>query len=389
MHRVNIKEALDRVRSGKYSSEDETFVKYWIHQHHQDDEVPLSETEWLDIKHKIWLALNADRKIPKPTVKLWLRFMVTAAAVVAIVFGVWLYQKENLHSALDDKAVMNDIAPGKQGATLTLANGKKIRLTDAANGELANEAGVSITKSANGQLNYVISGTDSRDLSEGGMMNVLSTAMGETYMVTLPDKSKVWLNAATKLTYTARIMQGHTRTVKLEGEAYFEISKDKAHPFVVQTTNQEVEVLGTHFNINSYHDEAAVATTLLEGSVRVRHLGPETTSAQAGRDDVVLKPGDQALNDGNAIQVKKADIEKIIDWKNGEFNLDHQPFRTAMRKIARWYNVELVYDASVPDNIQSGGWISRDVKLQTILEGIERSGQAHFKLEGRKLYVSK
>ncbi|RZM20780.1 MAG: DUF4974 domain-containing protein, partial [Pedobacter sp.] len=118
---------------------------------------------------------------------------------------------------------------------------------------------------------------------------------------------------------------------------------------------------------------------LLEGSVRV----------SSGRNQQLLKPGFQAQNNGTSIKVAVANVENIVDWKDGEFNLDGVDFKTAMRKITRWYDVEVIYDASVPENIVSGGWISRDAKLSTILAGIERSGLVHFKLEGRKLYVTK
>lgn len=320
--------------------------------------------------------------------KLWPRFAVAAAAVAVMVLGIWFFNSGPaalFPGELRSKTIHHDIGPGKQGATLTLASGKKIRLADAAEGEIAKEDGISVTKTAGGLLNYADKAALSygRDNRGAARYNTLSTAKGETYIVTLPDKSKVWLNAATTLTYSAGLLQNGTRTVKLEGEAYFEIARDKKHPFIVESGGQQVEVLGTHFNVNSYADEQAIATTLLEGSVKV------SAPSRKAAGSLVLKPGEQLTNGPGGFKVARVDTDRITDWKNGEFNLDEQPFRTAMRKIARWYNVEVIYDASVPDNIKSGGWISRDVKLQVILEGIERSGQAHFKLEGRKLYISK
>lgn len=321
-----------------------------------------------------------DKEATRPLItKLWPR--IAAAAVVLMVAGAGLFFYLNSRkSDLNVGSVYaNDIAPGKVGATLTLANGKKIRLADAANGEIAKEAGISVTKAADGQLVYQIE----ENTDEPSKINTLSTAKGETYILTLPDKSKVWLNAASSLTYTASLNERGKRVVRLSGEGYFEITKDKAHPFIVQTDNQEVEVLGTHFNVNSYKDETAVATTLIEGSVRV------TSSLPQAKRSKILKPGEQALNIGNSIKVVEANIENVIDWKDGDFFLNRVNFKTAMRKIARWYDVEVIYDASVPDDIKSGGWISRDNNLSAVLKSIALTGQVKFRIEGKKLYVSK
>jgi transmembrane sensor len=140
-----------------------------------------------------------------------------------------------------------------------------------------------------------------------------------------------------------------------------------------------VKVLGTHFNINAYADEPAIATTLLEGSVKL------TT----GNSEQLLKPGEQAVNDAGNVKVGKANMETIVDWKNEEFYLDKMDFRVAMRKIARWYNIEVTYNGSVPNNLEAGGWIPRNSKLSDVLKSIESTGLVHFKIEGRTLYVSK
>jgi len=306
---------------------------------------------------------------------LWPRIAAAASIILAVGAGIFFYTNRSKTDAVQTAGNVNDVAPGKQGATLTLANGKKIRLNAAANGELAQEAGVTITKSANGQLVYEIKG----NTAESNKINTLSTANGETYQLRLPDGSQVWLNSASSLTYTASLNERGKRVVRLSGEGYFEVAKDKAHPFMVQTASQEVEVLGTHFNINSYADEPVVATTLLEGSVKV--------SGEAQQQ--LLKPGQQALNNGTAIKVAKADLETAVDWKNNEFYLDKMDFRVAMRKIARWYNVEVIYSGSVPENLEAGGWIPRSSNLSDVLKSIESSGLAHFKIEGRRLYVSK
>jgi transmembrane sensor len=314
----------------------------------------------------------ARRKYSHTRHKLWPRIAV-AAAIATMVLGAGVFFFKNSQKTTEYIASTTDMAPGKQGATLTLASGKKIRLNGKLNGELANEAGVVITKTADGQLIYEIRNTS----NQGNQINTLSTAKGETYRVRLPDSSTVWLNAASSLTYAVDLLKSGKRTVKLEGEAFFAVTKDKSHPFVVQTHDQQVEVLGTQFNINSYPDENVVATTLLEGSVKV-----------ISRDvQMMIKPGDQALNQGGKIRVAKVSVENFVDWKEGDFNLNNLNFKVAMRKIARWYDVEVQFDESVPNSISSGGWISRGKRLSEVLKFIESSGIAKFRLEGRILFV--
>ncbi|QIL42496.1 DUF4974 domain-containing protein [Pedobacter sp. HDW13] len=329
-----------------------------------------------ELRSDIYAQIN-NGQLKLHSFKLWPRIAI-AAAIVLVFFGAGLFyfNLNNKQKQPDQLAYKNDIAPGKVGATLTLASGEKIKLADAVNGEIATETGIRVSKTTDGQLVYQIEGNTNGD----HQINTLSTAKGETYVLILPDQSKVWLNAASSLTYSASLNERGKRRVRLEGEGYFEITKDKAHPFVVESKGQEVEVLGTHFNVNAYNDGAAIATTLLEGSVKV------TSKTNASK---IIKPGEQALNNGQSIVVDKVDIEKITAWKDGGFDLSGKNLKTAMQEISRWYDVEVIYDLSVPDELEAGGWIFRNSKLSAVLKLIESSGQVHFKIEGRKIYVSK
>jgi transmembrane sensor len=313
---------------------------------------------------------------PQPSVsrfKLW--HGIAAAAVAMMVLGVGLfYSGFNPKPLTQELAYQNDIAPGKQGATLTLASGKKIRLTDVANGELAKEAGVVITKSANGQLIYEIKGSD----TQSNKINTLSTAKGETYQLRLPDGSLVWLNAASSLTYAANLNERGKRRVRLEGEGYFEIAKDKAHPFVVESKGQQVEVLGTHFNVNAYDNEPAVTTTLTEGSVKVDSRGLTKT----------LSPGQQATVSSDNIMVKSVRVENVLAWKEGAFLFEEESLASIMRKISRWYDVDVVYK-NVDQNELYGGGVSRYDKVSKVLENLELTGGLRFKIEGRTVIVMK
>ncbi|MFA4870192.1 MAG: FecR domain-containing protein [Pedobacter sp.] len=375
MNRNEARDLFRKYNTDTATPQERSLLEHWYSETLLDRQQDPTGDDLLSLKHEAWSAIYAQT-VPVRRVKLWPR-IAAAVAVVTIIFGAGLFyfSQDSKQVGTNQISYKNDIAPGKQGATLTLANGKKVRLTDAANGELAKEAGVVITKSASGQVIYEIRGSD----AQSNKINTLSTAKGETYQLRLPDGSLVWLNSASTLTYSPILTKNGQRSVKLEGEAYFEIQKDKTHPFIVESKGQQVEVLGTQFNINAYHDEPIAATTLVEGSVKINAQG----------NDLLLKPGEQGINNGKTLLAHRVEIENITDWKNGDFYMDGIDFKVAMRKIARWYNVEVIYDDSVPTNIKSGGWMSRSNKLSAILQSIEKSGMVHFKIIGQKVYVSK
>ncbi|WP_170845775.1 FecR family protein [Parapedobacter composti] len=328
------------------------------------------------IGRDVWLSLM-DR-IPAPRIRRFRRWrpaMVAAALVAALLsVGIWLYVNRQTPQAAHLSVFANDIAPGAPGATLTLSNGQRIALDEAATGEVAHEQGVIVRKSDDGLLTY-----EATSVSAAGMWNTLSTDSGQTYRVRLPDGSLVHLNAASSLEYPASWAHEGQRRVRLTGEGYFEVARDVQWPFIVEAAGQEVEVLGTRFNISGYTDEPAVETVLLEGSIRLSANGSQE----------VLQPGQQARNAGGHIRISQANAEQAIDWVSDEFALNGLDFRAAMRKIARWYQVDVVYDASVPDDLIAGGWISRNTRLSDVLRLIERAGQVYFRVEGRTVYVVK
>ncbi|TKC07047.1 FecR family protein [Pedobacter frigoris] len=359
MKRTNAEELLIKYAEGRCTNEERLLVEAGFvtdfKKHYK--EVSAEETEAAHLKIKSRLDEYVLSKPKARKVILW-QAMVAVAAVVMIMMGIYFFKAPrpivNRHTEIVNK---NDVAPGKMGATLTLANGKKIRLSEAANGQLAVESGVSISKTSEGQVVYKSTDQSSAPVSQ----NTMSTEKGETYMLTLPDGSKVWLNAASSITYNAGLVESGKRKVKLTGEGYFEVAKDKMHPFVVQTGNQEVEVLGTHFNINAYLDEQSVNTTLVEGAVRV-------TSQQ---EVFKLKPGQQTLvsyRPGQRVQViNNADIGGIIAWKNGLFKFHKASLRDVMRQLSRWYNVEVKYNGEISNRVFTGE-ITRNVNLSQILE---------------------
>lgn len=379
MENNKIDELLEKYRLGQCTAGEKAALESWYIAQASGDEEPLPELDFQYQHDDLWNRISKAVAAAPAKVSLWPRLV--AAAVILVVLGAGLFYYNNQRTArVAEGGLARDVKPGGMGATLTLASGQQIRLGDAARGELAREAGVTISKSADGRLVYV--------LKEGGLSgqdpaatNTLSTAKGETYQVLLPDGSAVWLNAASSLTYPASFAKLDKRRVELRGEGYFQVAKDKAHPFVVVTGRQEVTVLGTHFNINAYADEPAVKTTLIEGSVKV--------SAVADSQLVkILKPGQQAAFGSHAIQVAAIDPELAVAWKNNQFIFESDDIRYIMRMISRWYNLEVEYVGPVPED-KFGGAISRFENVSKVLIPLEATGNVKFKLSGRRIMVSK
>lgn len=360
--------------------ENEQQAKYRLHYFRRDDIPVLSEDELKEESSLIFDALmleqHAKRRIVKP---IWYS-AAAAAAVLLVLSGLYFFndhkdgsfQNRMAKTTLENK--VNDIQPGRQAATLILANGSKIDLDGAVQGEIAKQKGVLITKTADGKLVYTISDSEANTTE----FNTLSTVKGQQYQVILPDGSKVWLNAASSLTYPANFANLKNRMVQLSGEAYFEVAKDKSHPFIVKTEQQQVEVLGTHFNINSYDDEKATTTTLLEGSVKVLD----------GKGESVLLPGQQSALAKNRIEISKADVNETIAWKNGDFIFNNEEFGSILRQLSRWYNVEIV-DNGQHEDLRLSGTISRSKNISTVLKALEVTGEVKFKIEGKTVIVEK
>ncbi|SDG50738.1 FecR protein [Pedobacter terrae] len=329
-----------------------------------------------------WAELKAQIE-PKATLprngklrRLW--FSIAAAAVLFII-GIsviyYRYQQQQQQPQNLGNMIKNDIPPGKNTATLTLENGKKIILSAAGNGQLASEAGIVITKTADGQLIYSVKDGQT---STGVHINTLSTARGETYRLRLPDQSEVWLNSASSLKFPASFASAKLREVELTGEAYFQIAKDKLHPFIVKTNLQEVQVLGTHFNVNSYPDHDKAVTTLVEGSVRVSNLSQQTKT---------IKPGEQStVQNGQDIAIAPADIKNVMAWKNGYFRFRNEPIEEVMSKIMRWYDIEVVYTGKGSGELFNGN-ISLHKNISEVLNMLSYSNDVKFKVEGRRVTV--
>lgn len=277
----------------------------------------------------------------------------------------------------------NDIKPGGNQAILTLADGTKIVLNKAAEGALARQGNTTVIKLDDGQLAYNKQ-TVSQIPTTKILYNTLSTPRGGQYRVTLPDGTLVWLNASTSLKFPTAF-SGSERKVEIKGEAYFEVAKNEAMPFVVTAENSEIKVLGTHFNVSAYADDKVLKTTLLEGSVEFSVVKKAGSENEAGT--IKLQPGQQAqLDNANTLTVVEADTKEAIAWKNGYFIFNNEDIESIMQKIMRWYDVKVVYDVN-DKNIYFTGNISRAENVSEILRVLELTETVHFKIEGKTITV--
>lgn len=273
------------------------------------------------------------------------------------------------------------MAPGTNKAILTLADGKQIVLDEAKNGNLADQGNTKVIK-LNGQIAYnefAMAVPNGKNAAVA--YNTVTTPRGGQYQLILADGSRVWLNAESSLRFPTSF-QGKERRVELAGEGYFEIAKDATKPFIVKinTTSEEkdeVEVLGTHFNIMAYNDEGIVKTTLLEGSVKINR----------NNKIAMLKPGQQAKLQNQSIKVvEDVDTDEAIAWKNGYFQFTSANLQQVMRQIARWYDVDISYEGKIPER-KFGGKISRDNNASEVLKVLELS-KVKFRIENRKIIVT-
>jgi ferric-dicitrate binding protein FerR (iron transport regulator) len=301
------------------------------------------------------------------------------AAAILMIFGIGTYlyinqQKEKPSvTQTNPVPVQNDVAPGGNRATLTLADGRKIELDNAQKGQIAKEENATINKTADGKIVY----DPNEKLGNKILFNTMSTPRGGQCQLTLPDGSQVWLNAESSITYPTAF-NANERKVSITGEAYFEVAKDKKKPFRVDIGPATIEVLGTHFNMNTYKDEQTNKTTLLEGSVRIKTVHTSLT----------LRPGQQGQYNPRTNNLSLAvhpDVEQAVAWKNGVFNFNNVKLEEAMRQIARWYDVQVVYEKTIPATT-FGGKMGRDLKLSQVLKLLGEMG-IQFRIEGKKLIV--
>jgi len=306
-----------------------------------------------------------------------LRRIAIAASIIGVLLVSFFLlndkigKKEIAKSEIDQQRFKNDVLPGGDKATLTLADGSTIVLDDAQNGTLAQQGNSKIIK-LDGKLSYDPTNKNSREI----VYNTISTPKGGQYQLELPDGSQVWLNATSSIHFPTSFI-GNERRIEITGEAYFEIARNPNMPFIVTVNNAEVQVLGTHFNVNSYDDEDNVKTTLLEGSVKFVNNGNVN----------VLKPGQQSqlTKEGTTKVVSNVDVDEVVAWKNGMFDFENAGIETVMRQLSRWYDVEIEYKGKTDDLFIAE--MRRNIKLSDALKALELTGKVKFDIQGKKIIV--
>ncbi|MEO5890952.1 MAG: FecR family protein [Ferruginibacter sp.] len=352
---------------------------------------------------------NSKAAAPVYRLRIIRKRLVRYAAAILVLAGLGTYFYFNFSKKQQQQTVVSeikprDIDPGGNKAMLTLSDGTTITLDSAADGALAQQGASSIIKLANGQIIY----KPGADSTEEAMMNTMTTPRGGQYQLVLPDGSGVWLNAASSITYPV-VFTGKQRIVKITGEVYFEVAKNKEKPFIIDVNGRSmVRVFGTSFNINSYADDASTRTTLLEGSVRVisepmptlfkgqtgflesRFDGKANTAGTNNRmkDLAILKPGQQAVITGDKKEIlvkSNIDIDQVMAWKNGFFNFQNASLPQMIQQLERWYDIQVRYEGSIPE-MQFKGKMHRGVMLSVVINWFADLG-IKSRLEGKTLVI--
>lgn len=298
----------------------------------------------------------------------WIRRTAAAAAVLLIAAGIYLISTRiNEKPTIAAVHYKGDILPGHNGAVLHLSNGQTVMLDTAKDGTVARQGTVNAVK-VNGELKYV-------GKADEVIYNDITTDRGRQWELTLPDGTKVWLNAASSIHYPLTFT-GPIREVKITGEAYFEVVHSSKQPFRVKVGDQSIEDIGTAFNINAYGDEPATKTTLVEGAVLV----------STGTANVLVKPGQQASEAGGQLTVDAADVDRATAWRRGIFSYRHAGIAELMRQLSRWYNVEVKYEGTIPADETFTGDMGRNLTLAQVLHGL-KGMNVHFSIEEDKRIV--
>jgi transmembrane sensor len=384
---------LKRYRLGTCTEEESKWVESWYNQRRNNIYSPLTNEEELLAGERIYgNVMNVlTYETPKQVVPLWRQPRVwwVAAGTMLLLATAGYFAMNNKPVAtqtaeIPKPVIQPMVVPGGNKAVLTLADGSSIVLDSAANGALTQQGATTIMKKQDGELVYK---TDSKTGENAVAVNTISTPRGGQYQVVLPDGTRVWLNAVTSLRFPASFT-GDKRVVELTGEGYFEVAavdkEGKKMPFIVNVLPSfgglgggKVEVLGTHFNVKAYNDEAAIKTTLLEGSVKM----------SSAKGQYLMKPGQQASvgKDGKMSLNEEADVDEAVAWKNGRFQFNEADVETVMRDIARWYDVTIEYAGKVPAE-KFEGEIPRSSNITEVFKILELSN-VHCKIEGKKITV--
>ncbi|WP_276347641.1 FecR family protein [Daejeonella sp. JGW-45] len=367
MNKDEAQDLLKRYANNQCTPEERILVERWYLKESDEPDSDRADDDLSRYEDEIWLGTLKKAGLPpeRSKFRLYVKLASAAAVLLFIGFGAYFLRlpEESVVQKVDR---VSDLLPGGKKAVLTLSDGSRIILDDISNGRLAVQGNITISKSSDGQIIYDASGALQSAPEQG--YNTISTPRGGEYQVILPDGSKVWLNSASSIYFPTTFSDEH-RSVTLTGEAYFEVAKNPGRPFKVSANGMEVSVLGTHFNLMAYDDEASVKATLLEGSIRV----------SSGRSSALVKPGEQAEMHAKNISVNQTDVEQAVAWKNGYFYFRNTDIKSVMRQLSRWYDVEVEYAGDTPETVFSGK-MYRNVNASKLLD-ILSYFKVNFRLE--------
>ncbi len=381
MQKVDIQYLLEKYKAGTCTPEEFELLENWYLQWNPD-EAKVDPERLEQIKEEVWQILlsrnNKEKKIHK-----WVRVAAAAAIIFSLSAGAYFFLQTTDEAI--QQAQLYDVEPGGNKAILTLADGSNVVLDSIQTGVFAKQGNTQIIKSDSGQLVYSTSLSKGSKNLPGSLkkgdtpvqMNTLTTPRAGQYRLVLPDSSIAFLDAFSSIRFPTAF-NGQSREVTTTGQVYFEVAHDEHKPFKVTTKGQTIRVLGTHFNINAYDDEAVIKTTLLEGSI-------EVSSLLTGQSSLIV-PGQQSVIDttGN-IKIESADIDEITAWKDGYFRFNNVDLPSIMRQFSRWYDIEIVYEnQNFPQ--QFNGKITRNASLSRVLKILELGG-VKFRIEEKKLIV--
>lgn len=379
MNESEILTLLQKYQEGTLSDTDKDKLDAWYLHKSLNSDKQLTDYELEDSYEHLKSKLPLKQK--EKVISIWPNIAVAASIVVLLGSGIFYFTASKQPSQnIQVVEKVKEIAPGGNRGILTLSNGKQIILSDISSKDVIAKEGeedeVTIKMDDNGVITYVINPNSDASKEDVNSFNMLSTPTGGQYNIVLADGTKVFLNAVSSIKYPTQF-NGDQRIVELEGEAYFEVAKNKNKPFLVKSDNQTIEVLGTHFNVHAYNNESVVKTTLLEGSVAVSYKNQKT----------VLKPGQQSntSNNFNKIVVKEVDTEEAIAWKNGRFKFDNADLKSVMKQLERWYGIKVEYRGDVSD-VRFNGGTFRNKNLSEVLKVLELSN-IKFKVEGKTVIV--
>lgn len=365
MNEEEIKAMLVKFRNGTASGEELAFLESWYLQYEVpgSNEIPLAER--IAATDFVWANLAQQTR---PEVKMMTGWKRVAAAILILITGVaafliWNRGGNQPLSVAELAGTQYDIAPGYNRAIIKDATGKSVELDSSRQGINVSNNKVSYDNGAH---------IDELNGGQSVKMMTLQTPKGGTYNITLPDGTRVWLNAATTLHFPSAF-QGTERKVELSGEAYFEVAANSKMPFRVISSGQAVEVLGTSFNLNCYPDENATYTTLIAGKVLVANT--------------TLLPGQQAVLKDAGIRLQEVNTDAVLGWKNNYFVFQGEKIDAIMRKISRWYDLEIVYEGKITTD-DFGGRVNRYVNVSQVLKKLELTNKVHFKISGKKIIVT-